>query len=319
MKIVVLDGFAANPGDISWDGIRSQGELFVYERTQASDIIERIGDAQIACTNKCAITAEIMDACPSLKLICVFATGYNIIDVEAAKARGVLVANIPAYSTNSVAQMTFALILELCHHVGEHSHSVHTGAWVNSRDFTFWNYPLIELSGKTLGLVGFGQIGHAVAKIALAMNMNVLVNRQNMTKPLPEGAVTYASIDELLAQSDIVSLHCPLTKNNSGFINKASIAEMKDGAMLINTARGALVNECDLAEALKSGKLFGAAVDVLGTEPPKGDNPLLACDNCVITPHIAWAPKEARLRLFEIAERNIKSFIEGNPINIVNR
>jgi glycerate dehydrogenase len=318
MKIVVLDGFTLNPGDLSWDGLKKFGELTVYERTPLDKIIDRIGNAEIIFTNKTPLTKETISKIPDVKFIGVLATGYNIVDVGAAKSRGIVVCNVPAYSTMSVAQFTFALLLEMCHHVGAHSEEVKRGAWTNSPDFCYWNYPLVELAGKTMGLIGFGRIGQATAKIAETFGMKVLVNNRGKNKKTEDEKISYAEIEELYSKSDVISLHCPLNDDNKGIINKESISKMKDGVMIINTSRGPLINEEDIAEALNSGKISCAAVDVVSVEPIKKDNPLLKAKNCIITPHIAWAPKESRIRLMDITVDNLKQFLTGNPVNEVS-
>lgn len=317
MKIVILEGKAVNPGDLSWDAIRQFGDVTIYDRTAPQDAAHRIGDAQIVLINKTPITAAVLDACPNLRLICVEATGYNVVDCEAAKQRDVLVCNIPAYGTNSVAQFTFALLLEVCNRVGLHNESVHSGDWCRSADFCYWKTPQMELAGKTMGIIGFGQIGRAVAKIANAFNMRVLAYNRSRC-PEGEALGEYVELDTLLQQSDIISLHCPMTEETKEMINAASIAKMKDGAILLNTARGGLVIEADLAAALASGKLRAFAADVVSVEPILADNPLLSAPNCFLTPHMAWAPVEARQRIIDITVENIRGFLGGNPINIVN-
>lgn len=323
MKIVVLDGYTENPGDISWEPISSQGQFDVYDRTSYDPrnidlIVERAVDADVIFTNKTPITKEVLDRLPGLKYIGVLATGFNVVDVDAAKEKGIPVSNIPTYGSRAVAQYATALMLELCHHVGYHSNCVLGGDWEKNPDFCFWNYPLIELDGKTMGLIGYGRIGKVFAKIVQALGMNVLVYDIVKDKNAESDTLRYADLDTLLAKSDVISLHCPLTAENSNIINKANIMKMKDGVLILNTSRGQLINEQDLTEALNSGKVGGAALDVVSTEPIKGDNPLLKVKNVIITPHIAWAPKESRMRLMDIAARNLKSFIEGNPENIVN-
>lgn len=318
MKIVILDGFALNPGDLDWSPLSRFGEVTVYERTGSEEeAIQRIGKAQIVLTNKVPITAAIMDACPSVKLICEQATGYNNIDIAAAAKRGITVCNVPSYSTDSVAQLTFALLLEICHNVGLHNQQVHNGAWCDSPDFCFWSSPLTELSGKTLGIVGLGSIGQAVARIGKAFGMRILAFSRTQ-RPECADLAEYVSLDQLLAQSDVVSLHCPLFPETAGMINETSIGKMKDGAILLNTSRGGLVNEAALAGALCSGKLRAAAVDVVSSEPMTRDNPLLTAPNCYITPHIAWAPLEARIRLMNTLEENIRAWLNGAPQNVVN-
>lgn len=318
MKIVILDGHTLNPGDISWTEIEQLGQLTVYDRTPAELIVERIGDADIVLTNKTPISQQTIEQCRSIKMIGVLATGYNIVDVKAARQRNIPVCNVPSYSTMAVAQLSTALLLELCHHVGEHSNDVRSGGWSKSIDFCYWHSPLIELMGKKLGLIGYGQIGSAFAKIALAMGMEILVYTPSQRKSIEQPNLRVVMLDQLLAESDVISLHCPLTEQNTGLINQSNIAKMKNGVMLINTSRGGLIVEQDLADALNSGKVAGAGLDVLSTEPPSENNPLLNARNCVITPHIAWAPKEARLRLMEITVNNLKHFIAGKLQNVVN-
>ena len=316
-KIVVLDGYPANPGDLSWDELKKLGDVHIYEKTAKSETLAHIADAAYIFTNKVPITKEIMDVCPNLKFIGVLATGYNIIDTKAAKEKGIAVANIPAYSTKSVAQYVFALLLEICHHVGHHSGEVFKKRWSFGSEWCFWDYPLTELAGKTMGIIGFGQIGRATAKLAQAFGMNVIAYSRSETE---EGRriAPYVSLDELYQKADVISLHVPLFPATEGLINRASIAKMKDGVIVINTARGPIVNEADMAEALNSGKVFYYATDVISVEPINADNPLLSAKNCIITPHIAWAPKEARQRLLGIAVDNLRNFLAGNPINIVN-
>jgi len=316
-NIIVLDGHTLNPGDLSWEGFEKLGKLTVYDRTPADKVVERIGDAEIVITNKTPITKEVLEAAHGIKYIGVFATGYNVVDVDAAQARGIPVTNIPAYSTAAVAQFAIGLLLEICHNIGHHSQAVHSGRWEACWEFCFWDWPQIELAGKTMGIIGFGRIGQATAKIAAAMGMEILAYSRTETD---EGrkAGRYVPLDELLAKSDVVSLHCPLTPATQGIINKDSIAKMRDGAILVNTARGSLVNEQDLADALNCGKIMAAAVDVVSEEPIKGDNPLLKARNCFITPHIAWAPRETRARLMDIAVENLAGFLADAPVNVVN-
>jgi len=318
MKIVVLDGYTLNPGDLSWAELEKLGDVKVYDRTSKEQIASRIGDAEYIYTNKTLITKEIFDACPSIKWVGVLATGYNVVDVDAAKEKGIPVCNVPAYSTTAVAQYVFALLLELCHQVGEHSRSVKAGDWTASTDFCYWNYPLIELKDKTIGIVGLGRIGKNTAEIAQAFGMKVLAYSPHPAEELVSDTLQYVEIDELLANSDVISLHCPLFESTKGIINKDSIAKMKDGVMLINTSRGPLIVEEDVKAALESGKIAGAACDVVSAEPIKGDNALLDAPNIIITPHIAWAPKESRTRLLETAVNNLAEFIKGNTINAVN-
>lgn len=316
MKIVILDGYASNPGDVSWEEIAAFGELTVYERTAKDEIVSRIKDAEIVFLNKTPVDAAVFGQCKKLRMIGVLATGYNIVDIAAAKAHGVTVCNVPGYSTGAVAQMTFALLLEMTQHVGEHSQAVHAGQWQRCPDFCFWNAPLTELAGKTLGIVGYGAIGQAVGKIAQAFGMRLLVTARH-EKPVPEGA-EFVNSEELLARSDVVSLHCPQTAENLHMIDAAALAKMKDGAILLNTARGGLIDEQAVADALKSGKLAGYGADVVSKEPIAEDNPLLTAPNCCLTPHIAWAPKETRLRLHHIAAENLRAFLNGTPQNVVS-
>lgn len=320
MKIVVLDGYTLNPGDLTWDGIKNFGEFTVYDRTDFAPekVIEAIGDAEIIFTNKTPLPKAVLDKVPNVKYIGVLATGYNVVDTVAAKESGITVTNIPTYGTTAVAQFTFALLLEMCHHAWDHSEAVKRGDWTKSPDFCFWNYPLIELAGKTMGIIGFGRIGQATAKIAQALGLNILAFDSYQNPELESDTCKYVSLDELLAKSDIVSLHCPLFDSTRGIINKESIAKMKDGVMIINTSRGPLVVEQDLCDALNSGKVAGAALDVVSSEPIAEDNPLLKAKNCIITPHIAWAPKESRSRLMNTATENLAAFLNGNPINVVN-
>ena len=318
MKIVVLDGYTLNPGDLSWDSLGQLGELTVYDRTAADAIVSRIGDAQLVYTNKTPITKATLDACPSVKFIGVLATGYNVVDVAAAKEKGITVTNIPTYGTAAVAQFAIALLLEVCHHIGAHAESVKAGKWAESKDFCYWDYPLIELAGKTMGIVGFGRIGQETAKIAQALGMNILVADTYQNKALESSSLHYADLDTLLKNSDVISLHCPLLPFTEGIIQKSSIAKMKDGVILINTSRGPLIIEEDLAWALNNGKIAGAAMDVVSTEPIKSSNPLLTAKNCIITPHIAWAPKESRQRLMDIAVENLAGFLAGKPVHVVS-
>ena len=310
-KIVILDGFVANPGDLSWEPLAHLGELTVHEYTAPQDVIARIGDAPIILTNKTVISAEVMAACPNLRYIGVLATGYNVVDIAEAKKRGIVVTNVPAYSTPTVAQFTMALLLEICLHVGHHSRVVHEGKWSACRDFAFWDYPLMELQGKTIGIVGYGSIGKEVAKVAQAFGMKVLAYSRHGAEDF------HTELDELYAKADIVSLHCPLTAENTGMINAATIAKMKDGVILINTARGGLINEADLRDALLSGKVYAAASDVTCKEPINADSPLLGVPNMIITPHIAWAATEARQRLLSVAIDNVRQYLAGNVQNNV--
>ena len=316
MKIVILDAYAANPGDLSWDEFAALGDLTVYDRTAQEDAAARIGDAEVVFINKVRMTDEIFAACPNLKLVSILATGYNIVDLAAAKRRGITVCNVPGYSTRAVVQMTFALLLEICQQVGLHSGAVHTGRWQTCPDFCFWDRPLIELDGKTMGIVGYGAIGSAVGTVAQAFGMKLLVTARH-ERPVPEGA-RFVSLPELLAQSDVVSLHCPQTAENARMIDAGALAQMKDGAILLNTARGGLLDEQAVADALRSGKLLAAGMDVVSAEPIRADNPLLTAPNCFLTPHIAWAPLETRRRLQAISAENLRAFLAGKPQNVVN-
>lgn len=317
MQIVILDAYTTNPGDLSWDALRAYGTLTVYDRTAPEEVIHRIGNAEIVFTNKTVLPTDLFDRCPSIRFVGLLSTGTNVLDLQYAKEKGVTVCNIPAYSTVSVAQHTIALLLELCLRVGAHSDAVHQGEWVRAKDFCFWKYPLIELCGKTLGIIGFGAIGKAVASIATALGMRVVYTNSRMT-PLKDCPYTYMDMDALFAVSDVISLHCPLTPDTHGLINKESISKMKDGCLLLNTSRGPVINEADLAEALLSGKIGGAGLDVVVKEPMEKENPLLGIPNCIITPHIAWATPEARGRLISIAVENLKNFLAGTPIHVVN-
>jgi glycerate dehydrogenase len=319
MKIIVLDGYTENPGDLSWDGLRALGELTVYDRTlSAADAIARIRDAEIVFTNKTPVTAEVIRACPRMRYIGVLATGYNVVDLSAAARAGITVTNIPSYGTESVAQFTIALLLELCHHIGAHSDSVRRGDWERCPDFCYWNYPMMELNGKTMGIIGFGRIGQRVAQIARAFGMNILANATHPDPSLEDAHCHYADRNRLLAESDVVSLHCPLNDSTRELINRRTIAQMKDGALLINSSRGGLINESDLRGALDSGKLGGAAADVVSAEPIRSDNPLLNARNMILTPHIAWAPREARQRLMDLAVSNLEAYLAGKPVNVVS-
>ena len=320
MKIVVLDGYTENPGDLSWGGLEALGEVTVYDRTSYAEsplIAERIGDAEIVVMNKTPISKETIDKCPNIRLIAVLATGYNVVDYNYAKEKGIPVVNVPTYGTASVSQYSIALLLEICHHIGHHSESVHAGNWASNADWCYWDYPLIELEGKTIGIIGFGRIGQAEGRIAKALGMKVLaydVYPNDSGRAIGE----YVDLDTLLKSADVVSLHCNLTPENTGLINRASIAKMKDGAILINNARGQLIVEQDVADALNSGKLAAAGLDVVYTEPIRADNPLLKAKNCIITPHIAWAPIESRQRIMDITVENVKAFLNGTPQNVVN-
>lgn len=316
MKIVVLDGYAANPGDLSWDGLKALGECTIYDRTAPEDVLERAKGAEVILTNKVAITAGHMAALPELKYIGVLATGYNIIDIAAAKERGIIVTNIPAYSTPSVAQMVFAHILNITNRVQHYTDEIREGKWTDSNDFCFWDTPLIELLGKKIGLIGLGQTGYNTARLAIGFGMKVWAYTSKSRLQLPP-EIRKAELNQLFRECDIVSLHCPLTEATRNLVNAERLAMMKPTAIIINTARGPLVNEQDLADALNSGKIYAAGVDVLSTEPPRADNPLLTARNCFITPHIAWATSAARERLQTILLENIKAYLDGKPVNNV--
>ncbi|MBR0153630.1 MAG: D-2-hydroxyacid dehydrogenase [Lachnospiraceae bacterium] len=321
MKIVILDGYTENPGDLSWDELGKLGELTVYDRTSLTDeneAIERIGDAEVVFTNKTPITKKVIDACPAMKFISVLATGYNVVDYQYAKEKGIPVTNVPTYGTASVGQFAIALLLEICHHIGHHNDSVHAGEWESSADFCYWHYPLIELDGKTMGIIGFGRIGQTTGKIAKALGMKVLAY-DNYPNDRGREIAEYVDLDTLLTTSDVIALHCPLFPDTQGIINKDTIAKMKDGVILLNNSRGPLVVEQDLADALNCGKVAAAGVDVVSTEPIKGDNPLLKAKNCIITPHISWAPKESRQRIMDCAVENVKAYLAGAPVNVVNK
>lgn len=317
-RIVTLDGYGLNPGDLSWEGIEQLGKLTVYDRTAVNQIVERAAGADIVLTNKTPLSAATLDQLPQLRYIGVLATGYNIVDIEAAKERGIVVTNIPSYSTDSVAQMVFAHLLNIASDVATHSQSVKAGEWTRCKDFCYLKSPVFELAGKTIGIVGFGHIGSAVAHIAYAFGMKILAKTSKSREELPDYVVP-VTWESLLAESDVITLHCPLTDSTRNLINADSIARMKPTAIIINTGRGPLVNEHDLAEALNNGRLKAAGVDVLSQEPPRPDNPLISARNCYITPHIAWATLEARERLMQIAADNIRQYINGNTVNQVNR
>ncbi|MGM9550280.1 MAG: D-2-hydroxyacid dehydrogenase [Faecousia sp.] len=318
MKIVILDGYALNPGDLSYEPIGQFGQLTIYERTDTeAEAIARIGDSEIVLVNKVPVTESLLAACPNIKLICVQATGYNVVDCDACARRGIPVTNVPSYGTAAVAQFTIALMLEICHRIGHHDELVHQGKWENCGSFCFWDTPQMELAGKTLGIIGFGRIGQAVAKIARGFDMKVMAYNRTQ-RPEGRALAEYVDLDTLLARSDFISLHCPLFPQTAKLINAAAIAKMKDGAVLINTSRGGLLDEEAVRAALESGKLRAAAVDVVAQEPITGDNPLLNAPNCIITPHMAWAPVESRQRLLDCVIENIRCFLEGKPQNVVN-
>ena len=318
MKIVVLDGYTENPGDLSWEGLAQFGELTVYDRTGGEEeVIRRIGEAEVVFVNKVPISRRVLDACPNIKFISVLATGYNVIDVKAAAEKGIPVSNVPSYGTAAVAQFAMALLLEVCHHVAHHSEAVHAGRWAANPDWCFWDYPLIELAGKTMGIIGFGRIGQATGRIARAMGMEVLAYSRSIREEGKKIA-EYVDLDSLLARSDVIALHCPLFPETEGIINRENIAKMKDGVIIINNSRGQLVVEQDLADALNSGKIYAAGLDVVSTEPIRPDNPLLGAKNCLITPHISWAPKESRQRIMDASVENLRAFLAGKPVNVVN-
>lgn len=321
MKIVVLDGYTENPGDLSWDALKEFGELVVYDRTPVDndeEIISRIGDAEVVYTNKTPINKHVIDTCKNMKMISLLATGYNVVDYQYAKKKGIPVTNVPTYGTASVGQFAMALLLEICHHIGHRNETVHEGKWQNHEDWCYWDYPLIELDNKTMGIIGFGKIGQTTGKLAKALGMHVLAY-DSYPNENGKAIAEYVSLDKLLEKSDVIALHCPLFPETEGIINKENIAKMKDGVIILNNARGPLVVEQDLADALNSGKVYAAGLDVVSTEPIKGDNPLLKAKNCIITPHISWAPKESRQRIMDCAYENLKAYVEGNPQNVVNK
>lgn len=318
MKIVILDGYTLNPGDLSWDALQQFGELIVHDRTKPEDVIDRIAGASVVFTNKTPVTAEAIQSNPGLQYIGVLATGYNIVDVETASRQGVAVVNVPGYGTASVVQLTFALLLELCLHVQQHSEAVAAGRWTRSADFCFWDYPLVELAGKTMGIIGFGNIGRGVAAVANAFGMKVLVHGRRAIDAPADNSYRATTLEDLLREADVVSLHCPLTPETKALINRERLGLMKSSAFVLNTSRGPLIQEQDLADALNSGRIAGAGLDVLSSEPPANNNPLLQAKNCIITPHIAWASFEARQRLMAITVSNLDSFLNGKPVNVVN-
>lgn len=317
MKIVVLDGYAANPGDLSWEPWKELGEFVVYDRTAPEELLERAQGATALLTNKVIISGETMSKLPSLKYIGVLATGYNVVDIPAAKASGIIVTNIPAYSTKSVAQMVFAHLLNITQHVGDHSKEVVSGRWQNNKDFCFWDSPLLELDGMSIGIVGFGNTGSATARIADSFGMKVYTYSSKPQEQLPNYVTKIECLDELFSKCDVVSLHCPLTENTKHLVNANRLKLMKPTAIVINTGRGPLVNDQDLADALNSGQIYAAGVDVLTQEPPRDGNPLIGARNCYFTPHIAWATYAARERLQQIALDNLRAFIAGSPINVI--
>ena len=316
MKIVILDGFALNPGDLSWENMKKLGNCQIYDRTKPKDVFDRIRDAEVIVTNKVLIDKALIDRLPDLKYIGVTATGYNVVDVQAASVRNIIVTNIPAYSTDSVAQLVFSHILNVTNRVEFHANSVKAGDWTANPDFSFWKTPQMELADKTLGIIGLGRIGQKVAEIGEAFGMKVIFQNRSPKNDIPKGWIQ-KSLDEVFAESDFVSLNCPLTNENNAFVNQKLLQTMKPTAVLINTGRGGLIHEADLANALKSGVIAAACLDVLSTEPPTNDNPLISAKNCFITPHIAWATFEARQRLINITVDNLKLFLSGNPQNVV--
>ena len=320
MKIVILDGYVENPGDLSWAGLEALGSLTVYDRTPFSDdreILRRIGDAEVVLTNKTPLRKSVLEKAPKLKFISMLATGYNVVDAAAARELGIALSNIPTYGTDAVGQFAVALLLEICHHIGHHNKAVHEGRWEGSKDWCFWDYPLIELAGKTIGIIGLGRIGRKTAAIAAAMGMKV-VAYDSAQNDEGRAVAEYVGIDELFASADVIALHCPLFPETEGIVCKANIDKMKDGVIIINNSRGQLVVEQDLADALNSGKVYAAGLDVVSSEPIKGENPLLHAKNCIISPHISWAPKESRQRLMDIAVANVKGYKNKKPINVVN-
>jgi glycerate dehydrogenase len=319
MKIVVLDGYTLNPGDLSWNKMEQLGNLTIYERTAADKVYERAKDAAIVLTNKTPISPEVINKLPSLKYIGVLATGYNVVDVEAAKHKGILVTNVPGYGPSSVAQLTFALLLELCQHVQRHSDAVMEGKWARSADWCFWDYPLVELAGKTIGIIGFGTIGQKVADIATAFGMKIVGESRTQSDQSNRKNFKWVSLEELFQVSDVISIHCPLTPETKGLINKATLQKMKPSTFLLNTSRGPIIVDQDLADALNNNVIAGAGIDVLSTEPPPIDNPLFKAKNCLITPHLAWATKEARTRLMNSVVENVSAFLSGKPVNVVNK
>lgn len=321
MKIVILDGYTENPGDLSWNQIRKFGEVEIYDRTSYEDsplIAERIGDAEIVIVNKTPITKTTINKCPNIKLIAVLATGYNVIDYEYAKEKGIAVVNVPTYGTQIVGQYAVGLLMEICSHYGYHAETVKEGKWANNPDWCYWDYPMIELYGKTAGIIGLGRIGQSTARILNALDMNVIAYDAYQSEAGKKVA-EYVELDELLARSDVIFLHCPLFPETEGIINAENISKMKDGVILINNSRGQLVVEQDLADALNSGKVYAAGLDVVSTEPIKEDNPLINAKNCMITPHISWAAKESRQRIMDITANNIEQFLKGEPVNVVNK
>lgn len=318
MKIVILDGYTLNPGDLSWDELKQSGDVEIHDRTPQEKVVERAKDAEVVFTNKTPLGEDLLKQLPRLKFIGVLATGYNVINIEIAKQQGIVVSNVPGYGTPSVVQMTFALLMELTLHVQHHSNTVREGKWSASKDFCYWDYPLVELANKTLGIIGFGDIGGKVADVATAFGMSIIGNSRTQTDQSHRKNFRWVSVTELLEQSDVVSIHCPLTPETKGLINKENLQLMKPSAYLLNTSRGPVIVDQDLADALNSDVIAGAGIDVLSTEPPPAGNPLFTAKNCIITPHIAWATKEARSRLMDITVNNLNAFLKGEPVNVVS-
>lgn len=321
MQIVVLDGYTENPGDLSWEALGELGELTVYDRTSLTDeaeIISRIGDAEVVITNKTPLSAHVFESCPSIRFVAVLATGYNVVDIAYAKEHGIPVSNVPVYGTYSVSQFAIALLLEVCHHIGHHSQTVYEGKWENCKDWCYWDYPLIELAGKTMGIMGLGNIGRHTAAVAKALGMEVIAF-DKFQNDSGRALAEYVELDDLFARSDVIVLHMPLLPFNTGIINRENIGKMKDGVIIINNARGQMVVEQDLADALNSGKVAAAGLDVVSTEPIHGDNPLLQAQNCIITPHMSWGAKESRARILECTVQNVSAYMNGEPTNVVNK
>lgn len=322
MNIVILDGYTENPGDLSWEALEQLGKVTLYDRSPSEDLEEikaRIGDNEIVISNKTLLGKEVLESAPNIKYIGLLSTGYNVVDLETASKKGIPVCNIPSYGTEAVAQCTMALLLEISNRVGHHSQAVAEGRWTSCPDFCFWDFPLMELQRKTMGIIGFGRIGKATANMAQSFGMRVIVHAPREKPEFKEEPYEFVTLDQLYAQSDVISLHCPLTDDNKEMIQASSIAKMKEGVILLNTSRGGLICEQDLADALNTGKVYAAGVDVVSKEPILKENPLLTAKNCIITPHIAWASKESRQRLMDFAVGNVKAFLEGNPIHVVNK
>ena len=319
MKIVVLDGYALNPGDLNWDGLNKLGDVTLHDRTPAAEIVNRCKGATVVLTNKTPLSEETLNQLPDLKYVGILATGYNIVNTEVCKNKGIIVSNVPGYGTSSVAQFAIALLLELCHHVQKHSDVVMDGKWSKSADWCFWDSPLVELEGKTLGIIGFGNIGQKVGDIATALGMNIVAAGRHHSDQSHRKNFKWVNMDELLSRSDVISIHCPLTPETQGLINKQNLAKMKRSAFSLNTSRGPIIVDADLADALNNNVIAGAGIDVLSAEPPPADNPLFKAKNCIITPHIAWATKEARARLMDTVVNNISAFMSGSPANVVNK